>query len=206
MNIFRWVGVRIICSECKLRLLDGHCRTCQRPLCALCIDWPNKYLHSPGKGMCSKCRKETSRRHEEYFRLHPPMFQSGVIEPKEKDMRDKDILSKEFEKELEDWERKEFPHLFKSAPWDNASLKAEGQIKQTSNTNRDTQFLGFAGKVIEEINGAYSEDEEIIILARRAYDLVEHIQNTAYVHDICVTMDDIPDMPILPVLPEGQGT
>lgn len=78
-----------------------------------------------------------------------------------------------------------------------------------NNTERDTHFAGFARNVIDEINGAYSEDEEIIILARRAYDLVKHASkdicnnffNEDFKHEDFLT--SVTDMPELPE--EGKG-
>lgn len=98
-------------------------------------------------------------------------------------MKDKDILSEEFENKV------------------NAM---SGNAEQTSNTDRDTHFAGFARSAIDEINGAYSEDEEIIILARRAYDLVGHtIESTEHIDlDRLSTQEHILRIPDMPVLPE----
>lgn len=71
MNIFKWLCGHLFCSECKIRMLAGHCNTCGKPLCEVHIDWPSPCLLSPGKGMCLSCRKEASRRRDEYFDLHP---------------------------------------------------------------------------------------------------------------------------------------
>lgn len=83
MSIFKRLRKYLVCTDCHWRMLAGHCRTCGNPLCIVCIDWPSPYLHSPGKGMCEACREASSHRHEEYFRLHPPTFQSGSVEPKD---------------------------------------------------------------------------------------------------------------------------
>lgn len=79
-----------------------------------------------------------------------------------------------------------------------------------SNAKRDTQFLGFAGKVAEEImvdddlNSLFfdwdleEQSRLATILARRAYDLVEHVIEHA--PDSVSDADDwnIPDMLDLP--------
>lgn len=101
-------------------------------------------------------------------------------------MKDKDMLSQEFENTV----AKKFP---------------------SSNTEpRDTQFLGFAKGLwkdlethIDFIPEGRTGRKTFLpmverIIAQRAYDLVKHIMDTAYVHDICTTMDEIPDMPVLP--------
>lgn len=74
-----------------------------------------------------------------------------------------------------------------------------------TNTDRDTHFQNFAKNTIDEINGAYSEDEEIIILAQRAYDLVKHTLDhctSGQDFDVIYHEDAIPDMLVLPEVKE----
>lgn len=87
-----------------------------------------------------------------------------------------------------------------------------------SNTDRDTQFLGFAGKVIEEMMVDHDKNLVVFdwdleeqsrlatILARRAYDLVVHaceaVEDKEQEYESRITSSYmtsiVPDLPDLP--------
>lgn len=74
-------------------------------------------------------------------------------------------------------------------------------------SERDTQFMGFARAVVEEITGRdeYDECDMEEIIARRAHDLVEHAIYALDMPALCLNGKHLSDIPDLPVLPGEQA-
>ncbi len=61
------------CADCNGFPAFYHCRRCAWRLCSVCVQWPSPRLHSPGKGLCPRCREECSRGEVKAF-YHSLMF------------------------------------------------------------------------------------------------------------------------------------
>jgi hypothetical protein len=81
---------------------------------------------------------------------------------------------------------------------------------------RDTQFLGFARRVIKDLDEVYALRMDIVsdeleeLIARRAYDLVAHaceaVNDEEQKYESRITLDAMIDIvPDLPALPSEQS-